>query len=108
MCTASVTNAATRGAELQAGLQVLKEKHEMVGDARSVGLMGCLELVSDRAAKMPAGKEAANTVYETAYEAGVIVRISGNNLIISPPLVITSSDVERIIKAVDVGLAAAA
>jgi putrescine---pyruvate transaminase len=36
-----------------------------------------------------------------------MVRTSGNNIIISPPLVITKSDVKRIIAALDVGLEAA-
>lgn len=101
------TNAAARGAELQAGLQTLKARHELIGDARGIGLMGCLELVSDREAKTPADKDTANKVYETAYQEGVIVRVSGNNLIVSPPLVVTSADVERIINAIDAGLSAA-
>ena len=46
-------------------------------------------------------------VYETAYEAGVMVRTSGTNVIISPPLVITAADVQRIISALDAGLSAA-
>lgn len=100
-------NAAERGAELQAGLQTLKEKHGMVGDARGVGLMGCLELVADRETKQPASKDSAEVVSETAYENGVIVRISGNNLIVSPPLIIEPNHVDKIIAAVDAGLTAA-
>lgn len=100
-------NAKERGAELQAGLRDLKRKHQVVGDARGVGLMGALELVSDRASKQPADKETMGQVYETAYEAGVIVRTSGNNVILSPPLVITADDVRRILAALDAGLAAA-
>jgi adenosylmethionine-8-amino-7-oxononanoate aminotransferase len=100
-------NAKERGAELQAGLQELKLKHSVVGDARGVGLMGALELVADRASKQPADKDTMGRVYETAYEAGVIVRTSGNNIILSPPLVITAEDVRRILSALDAGLAAA-
>ena len=36
-----------------------------------------------------------------------MVRTSGNNVIISPPLVITASDVQRILSALDAGLSAA-
>ena len=100
-------NAAVRGAELNAGLAALKEKHELVGDVRGKGLMAALELVSDRAKKSAASKDAVAKVYETAYEAGVMVRTSGTNVIISPPLVITASDVERILSALDAGLSAA-
>jgi adenosylmethionine-8-amino-7-oxononanoate aminotransferase len=36
-----------------------------------------------------------------------MVRTSGANVIISPPLVITGGDVQRIVSALDAGLAAA-
>ncbi|MEZ5447803.1 MAG: aminotransferase class III-fold pyridoxal phosphate-dependent enzyme [Thiolinea sp.] len=101
-------NAAVRGQELQTGLAALKDKYELVGDARGVGLMACLEMVADRSSKAPADKDTMNTIYEAAYAAGVIVRVSGNNLILSPPLVITAEDVQRILAALDTGLAAAA
>jgi len=100
-------NAAERGAELQAGLQQLQEKYSLVGDARGVGLMGCLELVTDQDSKQPADKKTLERLSQAAYEAGVIVRTSGNNVIISPPLIITRADVTRILSALDVGLIAA-
>jgi adenosylmethionine-8-amino-7-oxononanoate aminotransferase len=100
-------NAAVRGAELNKGLAELKERHELVGDVRGKGLMAALELVSDRARKSGASKDAVAKVYETAYDEGVMVRTSGSNVIISPPLVITAQDVSRIISALDAGLSAA-
>jgi adenosylmethionine-8-amino-7-oxononanoate aminotransferase len=100
-------NAKERGAELQAGLKELQVKYPVVGDTRGVGLMAALELVADRASKQPADKDIMGRVYETAYEAGVIVRTSGNNIILSPPLVITADDVSRMLSALDAGLAAA-
>lgn len=98
------TNAAARGLELQAGLQALAAKYPLVGNARGIGLMACLELVSDRASKKPADKSVVEAVAERAYRAGVMVRTSGNNMIISPPLIITARDVQRIVGALDVGL----
>jgi putrescine aminotransferase len=100
-------NAAARGAELMAGLDRLKAKHALVGDVRGKGLMAALELVSDRARKTPADKDTVKRVYEEAYARGVMVRTSGNVIILSPPLVITADDVGRIIEALDKGLAAA-
>ena len=100
-------NAAARGAELLAGLQGLKDKHALVGDARGKGLMCALELVSDRTTKAPAGKDIMALVYETAYLAGAMVRTSGPNIIISPPLTLTAADVQTIISALDTGLTAA-
>lgn len=100
-------NAATRGDELLAGLQKLKARHELVGDVRGKGLMCALELVSDRAKKTPAGKDTVQKVFDGAYAEGVMIRTSGNAIILSPPLVITAQDVQRILHALDKGLASA-
>jgi putrescine---pyruvate transaminase len=100
-------NAAARGVELLDGLQALKKKHELIGDARGRGLMCCVELVSDRAKKSGAAKDTVQKVQDGAYKAGVMVRSSGANIIISPPLIITAADVKRILAALDEGLAAA-
>lgn len=102
------TNAAARGAELLVGLETLKEKHALVGDVRGKGLMCALELVADRKTKQAAAKDIVAEAYEGAYEAGVMVRTSGANIILSPPLVITASDVQRILSALDTGLSRAA
>ncbi|MDG4897627.1 aspartate aminotransferase family protein [Mesorhizobium sp. WSM4976] len=100
-------NAALRGAELLAGCLALKEKHEVVGDVRGKGLMVALELVADRSTKKPIDKKVIGLVFEKAYEAGVMIRVSGNNIILSPPLVITTSDVNKIVAALHEALAAA-
>ncbi|MEL6523661.1 MAG: aspartate aminotransferase family protein [Pseudomonadota bacterium] len=101
-------NAAARGAELFAGLQGLHAKHELVGDARGGhGLMCALELVGDRAAKTPADPATVARVHEATYQAGVMVRISGHNLFMSPPLILTADEVSKIIAALDEGLSAA-
>ena len=99
-------NAAARGEELLAGGLALKDKYELIGDVRGKGLMFCIELVADRATKAPAGKDVVAAVFEAAYEAGVMVRISGNNLICSPPLVITAQDVTLMLDAIETGLKA--
>ena len=100
-------NAAARGAEMHAGLLALKEKHSCIGDVRGGhGLMHAVELVSDRATKAAPDKATPGRVQKVAYEAGAMIRVSGPNIILSPPLVLTSADVQIILKAVDTGLAA--
>ncbi|MEJ2625136.1 MAG: aminotransferase class III-fold pyridoxal phosphate-dependent enzyme, partial [Pseudolabrys sp.] len=99
-------NAAARGNELLAGCMGLKDKHEALGDVRGKGLMVALELVSDRATKKPIDKKVIGQVFETTYENGVMVRVSGNTIILSPPLIITTGDVKKIITALDAGLSA--
>lgn len=101
-------NAAARGAELITGLHALAEKYEIIGDVRGGhGLMCALELVEDRATKAPLGKDRVGGIFKTIYEAGVMVRISGNNMIFSPPLVLTADDVAQILGATEQGLASA-
>ena len=100
-------NAAARGAELFAGLQALQGKHEAIGDVRGgYGLMLALEMVADRATKKPADKAAPATVQSVAYKAGTMVRVSGPNIILSPPLVLTSADVQVILASLDEGFSA--
>lgn len=100
-------NAAARGAELAAGLKELKQRHAVLGDARSQGLMAALELVSDPLTKKAADKGSMARIAEAAYAAGTMVRISGANIILSPPLVITAQDVATIVSALDTALASA-
>jgi len=100
-------NAAARGEELIAGCRLLQEKHELIGDVRGKGLMVCLELVADRKTKKPSDKNTLEAVLATAYQNGVMIRISGNMIIISPSLVITSEHVAVIVSALDAGLTAA-
>jgi len=101
-------NAAARGLELGQGLEELKDRHELVGDVRYKGLMAGIELVSDRATKTPVSKDIAAAVADGAFEAGALVRVSGNMVILSPPLVIETGDVETILSALDAGLKAGA
>ncbi len=100
-------NAALRGIELGVALEDLKRRHPLVGDVRYKGLMAALELVSDRERKTPVDKKTIARVAAEAYRAGVMLRVSGNNIILSPPLVITSADVGKIAGAIDAGLRAA-
>ena len=102
-------NAAARGTQLYNGLLELESRHALIGDVRGGhGLMCAVEMVSDRAAKTPADKKLAAVVSETAYDNGVMIRVSGNNIILSPSLIIEEADIAKIISALDAGFAAAA
>ena len=97
-------NAASRGDQLLKILEELKAKFEIIGDVRGQGLMTAMELVSDRKTKKPIDKETAGKVFEGAYNAGVLVRVSGPNVILSPPLIVTAEDVKKIGDALNEGL----
>jgi adenosylmethionine-8-amino-7-oxononanoate aminotransferase len=100
-------NAAVRGAELFAGLQKLATTYDIIGDVRGGhGLMCALELVSDRTTKAPIDKGTIGRIQEVAYQSGTMVRVSGPNIILSPPLVLTAEDVQVILSSLDKGFAA--
>lgn len=76
---------------------------EHVGDVRSLGLLGAVELVSDRDSKAPfePSSAAARRVALSALDAGVITRsLPGDVLAFSPPLVITEEEVAHAVQAV--------
>ncbi|MEM8750949.1 MAG: aspartate aminotransferase family protein [Pseudomonadota bacterium] len=101
------TNAAARGTQLYDGVCKLKEKYELIGDVRGGhGLMTAIELVSDRETKAPVDKALPMALQEIIYKNGVMVRISGPNLIMSPPLVISETEIDMMLAALDVGFAA--
>ncbi|MDJ0824942.1 MAG: aminotransferase class III-fold pyridoxal phosphate-dependent enzyme [Rhodobacter sp.] len=100
-------NAAARGAELWNGLNALKERYAIIGDVRGGhGLMLALELVSDPAAKTPIDKDTIARVHEVTYQNGAMVRMSGANILMSPPLVLTAEDVQIVLTALEAGFSA--
>ena len=90
--------------------QMLKERiagHGLVGEVRSVGLMGAIEIVKDKATKerfAPVGS-AAVTVRDHAIANGMMMRATGDSMILSPPLIWTRATIDlagdRILKALD-------
>jgi len=101
-------NAAQRGDELFAGIQALQKRHDIIGDTRGGhGLMLGMELVQDRETKTPIHKDVITRIHEVTYENGAMVRMSGANILMSPPLVLTSEDVTTILTALEAGFAAA-
>ena len=100
-------NAAARGAELFAGLQAIGSQCVVCGDVRGgQGLMCALELVADPKTKTPIDKATIGKVQEVAYQTGAMVRVSGPNIILSPPLVLTADDVQVILSALEAGFRA--
>ena len=98
-------NAKARGRQLLDGLLRIKSKHgSVVGDARGQGLMAALELVSDPETKEPLDPAAVDRIHKSIYKAGVMVRISGAFVLMSPPLIISERDVDSIVDAIDAGL----
>ncbi len=98
--------AKTLGKRLLDGLRDLQKRHPLIGDVRGRGLMVGLELVTDRATKAPATKQAAD-VLERSKELGLLVGKGGyfgNVLRIKPPMCLTEADVDFLIEVLDLCL----
>jgi 4-aminobutyrate--pyruvate transaminase len=82
-------------------------QHPLVGDARSLGLIGGVQLVCDRDAHMPYGPGDGVGPYcaETAAPArGVLIRASNETLCFAPPLVITEDELDEMFARVKAAL----
>jgi putrescine---pyruvate transaminase len=80
----------------QQRLRGLVQRHPFIGDVRGKGLMLGIEMVADQASKaaLPKTSELPARVAKIAYRRGLMVRVSGPNLILSPPLVISADELE--------------
>ena len=102
-----LANCAETGAYLRAGLEELKNKHELIGDVRGMGLLQAVELVTDHQAKTPAPAAAAE-VMEAARQNRLIIGkggMYGNVLRISPPMNVGRPDVDQFLLLLDRSLA---
>jgi len=72
--------------------------HPLVGEVRGVGLVAGLELVADTATKATfAPRPVAAHVITRAQHHGMISRAVGDTICVSPPLVVTREQVDRIV-----------
>jgi len=92
----------------QARLKALSD-HPLVGEARGMGIIGGVELVADKATKLPfdpkrfVGAKAAALIQEQ----GLIIRPIGDTIGICPPLIITEEQIDELFDALERGLDAA-
>ncbi|MGZ4842505.1 MAG: aminotransferase class III-fold pyridoxal phosphate-dependent enzyme, partial [Candidatus Angelobacter sp.] len=96
-------NADTVGRYYRDGLEGLKEKHDLIGDVRGMGLLQAIELVKNRSTKEPA-PEATNQFMDHCRKGGLLVGkggLFGNVIRTSPPLNISKGDVDEAIRIMD-------
>ena len=100
-------NTEETGAYLRGKLLDLKDKYQLIGDVRGMGLLLALELVEDRRSKAPA-TAATLQMLEAARENRIMIGrggIYGNVLRLSPPMNIGRSDVDEFILRLDAAFA---
>ncbi len=93
-----IENAANMGVYFTEAVAALKDP--WVGDIRFKGLLGGVELVSDRETKAVLPKELVVKVKDTLYEDGMLITVSGlhgNVLRLQPSLCITSTQLDSFV-----------
>jgi putrescine aminotransferase len=85
--------------------------HDIVGEVRALGLMGAIEIVKDKKTRerFPGDGAAAVVVRDHAIAGGMMLRATGDTMILSPPLIwkreTIDMAVERIGRALDLAAA---
>lgn len=108
-----IKNSKELGRILKRRLEEIKERHRSVGDVRSIGLFGAVELVKDREKKTPfndyldkiEGK--GLTVEKVAKDAmgrGVYISTWVSHFIIAPPLIINDEELDEGLRVIDESL----
>jgi adenosylmethionine-8-amino-7-oxononanoate aminotransferase len=103
-----VENAVTVGSYFKNRLQGLYEKHAIIGDVRGIGLMLSMEFVADRPTKQrfPAEASISRRLTTSFKKRALLLRAHGDTIVnMSPPLCITTQDVDEIVGAIDESLA---
>ena len=97
-----VENSARMGTYLLEGLEELKEKHQIIGDVRGLGLLCGMEMVQDRETKeyFPPEAELGTRLTQGFWENGLILR-GGNAMNPGPPLCVTTGEIDEIITGMD-------
>jgi len=73
--------------------------HPVVGQVRSKGLVAAVELVKDKGSRERLAPESAGAVYtrDRAIENGLMVRQTGDAMIMSPPFVTSTEEVDALL-----------
>lgn len=89
------TRAQARGDEMAAGLQALADRYAWIGDARGMGLMRALEIVTDPETRAP-DPDRARAILEAARQEGLLVGLGGlkgHVVRLGPSLLVSEAEV---------------
>ena len=101
-------NAEKMGKILLDGMEGIKDRRKIVGDARGKGLMLAIELVKDRKTKGPA-PEVARATLQAAMKRGLLISTAGtygNDIRLLPPLNINEEEANQALDVLDESLKA--
>ncbi|TVQ35322.1 MAG: aspartate aminotransferase family protein [Geminicoccaceae bacterium] len=74
--------------------------HPLIGEVRSFGLIGALELVADKATRRRFAAEAAVGIRcrDLCFAHDFVMRAVGDTMVLAPPLVISEAEVDELIR----------
>jgi putrescine aminotransferase len=74
--------------------------HPIIGEARSLGLVGALEIVADKSTRERFHKDlqAGSRCRDFCFENGLVMRAVGDTMIVSPPLVFEKQHVDELVE----------
>ncbi len=87
--------AKTKGQRLLGALRHLEE-HDNVGEVRGLGLMLAVELVQDKETRQELDGGTVETIRNECIKRGLLTRNVGNLIVLSPPLVTPTEELDRI------------
>ena len=104
-----VGNAARLGPVMAGHLAALQEKHPSVGEVRSIGLFGIVQLVRDRAAREPMAPFNGSSPEMAALDArlkadGLYTMQHWDSFFTNPPLCITEQELDEAFAIIDAAL----
>jgi putrescine aminotransferase len=98
------------GPYFSAGLQKLR-RHAIVGETRSLGLIGAVEIVRQSGTNLRFGDKegkAGPVVRDRCIANGLMVRAVRDSIVVCPPLIITRAEVDKLVAIFDQSLTEAA
>ena len=103
-----ISHAAETGAYLKAQLRTVMARRGSIGEVRGEGLMIGLDFVTDRHTRGH-DPDTRNRVVQEAFQRGLLVLGCGESAVrVSPPLIISTPQVDRAVDLLDAAIAAAA
>jgi taurine--2-oxoglutarate transaminase len=98
-----IANASAMGKYVEQQVEKLKQKHPGIGDFRTTGLLGCIELVKNRTTKEPMAPFNAkpdemmvmNKVAAKIKELGMYTFVRWSYIFIAPPLIVTKDQIDE-------------
>ena len=73
------------------------ENQKIVGEVRNVGMLGAIELVEDKKNRkfFPSSKKVGETCRDFCFQNNLVMRAINDTMIVSPPLTITTDQIDE-------------